>query len=211
MKASITLKHRHALDIAALSYAAGRAGSPSSLKEMIINIPDSKQVNYVTFGATNSYIAATRRGTYGEFDGEVKGEGVFSMDAQKLAKILRLSVKQFKDRDIRLDFLDSDGLEVNGENVGVAYHSMAEYSARRIDQITGPLFEKGTFENDYYGTLPAFNMELLQRLAAASNVSTERSGMRVMKLVHIDRNRWGFVTPTNDSWSFAGVVQEYKL
>lgn len=213
MTASITLRTRHALDIAALAYAAGDADDPESLQEMIITIDESQQVNYVTFGVTNSYVAASRRGTFGEFGGSVKGSGVFSINARKMAQVLRMAAKQSSSYEpetaIVLRFTDSDGLEVNGQNVGVAYHSMAEYSADRINRIVQPLFAKAGMEQDFEGPLPAFDMQLLSRVSRASN--TTDGARKVMRFSYVDRGRWGYVTPFDDSWRFAGVIMEFKL
>lgn len=209
MKASITLRPKHALDIAALAYAAGDADDPESLQEMIITIDESQQVNYITFGVTNSYIAASRRGTYGEFGGSVKGSGTFSINARKFSKILRMAAKQYADVSIILNFLDSDGLEVNGNNVGLAYHPMADYSADRINRIVQPLYNKGGMERDFEGPLPAFDMQLLSKLARASN--TADGNRKVMRFSYVDRGRWGYISPFEDSWKFAGVIMEFKL
>ncbi len=208
MRASITLRPQHALDIAALAYAAGDADDPESLQEMIITIDESQQVNYITFGVTNSYVAASRRGTYGEFGGSVKGSGVFSMNARRFSQILRLAAKS-SDTTIVLNFTDSDGLEINGQNVGLAYHPMAEYSADRINRIVQPLYDKGGMERDFEGPLPAFDMQLLSKLARASN--TADGNRKVMRLTYVDRGRWGYITPFEDSWKFAGVIMEFKI
>lgn len=207
MSASITLRPQQALDIAALAYAAGDADDPRGLQEMTIKIDNSQQVNYVTFGVTNSYIAAVRRGTFGEFGGDVKGEGVFSMNARRFAQILRLGAREYSDSAIVLRFTDSDGLELNGQNVGVAYHPDAERSANRISGIVSPLFDRS--REEYDGPLPALDMQLLSKLAQATN--TTNGARRVMRLHYTGRSTWGFVTPFDDSWKFAGIIMEFKI
>lgn len=208
--ATVALTKRQALDVAALSHAAGGMENPASLREIHIKFGE----DHVQFGATNSLVVAVRRGTYGEFAGPdvVTGEGIYSYPARKLAQILRIAVQDKIRTTTNLAFGDGY-LAVNGENVGTAgFQDLTTPSGVVVDRM-GDLVN-AYFEHRYHEDestmvpLPAFQMKLLVKLAASAGPNGAIASFRQ----DVERHgRWYFITPFKDSWKFVGVIMETRI
>ncbi len=200
--AIVALTKRQAMDVAALANAAGTMEDPQSLRGIHVKFTE----DYVQFGATNGMVVAVRRGTLGEFGGQVRGEGIFSYPAKQLARILRIAI-QDKTR-ITTSLAFGDGyLEVNGENVGtVEFHDL---KPDRIGSLVDDYFEHRYHESEstLIG-LPTFSMKLLTKLA--SSAGPHKTTMASFRQ-DVNRNsRWYFITTPKDSWRFCGAMMEIR-
>ncbi len=199
--ASVVLNKTQALDVAAISHAAGSTKDSESLRDIHIKFTDK----YVQFGATNARIVAVRRGTYGEFGGEGQGTGIFKTDAKRLAQVLRR--KQYRDRST-ITLIFGDGyVEVNGHNVGSV--EVQKDLHDRIGGLVDPYFEH-RFNTDESATkgLPAIRMSLLARLAKSAGPNKAMASLREDNR---RLGRWYFITPFNDSWMYVGAIMEAQL
>jgi hypothetical protein len=200
-QARLELTKAQAADVAALAYAAGTADQPITLQEIYIKIEDLG----VQFGATNAMIVAARRGSIGEFGG-VAGTGHFSVGARRLAKVLRMAIRN-KDRT-RISLAFGDGyMEVNGQNIGsIRNHEHGPFD--RITDLVGPYFS-GRFHEDESATvaLPSLKMNLLHRLAKSAGEHTVGS----FRQDNLRPSRWYFISSGKDSWQFVGAIMETRI
>lgn len=200
--AGIVLTKRQAADVAALSHAAGNTDHPPTLREIQIKISETE----VQFGATNSKIVATRRGSIGEFGGKVQGTGLFIIGARRFAKALRHAIRVRSRTTVELTFGEGY-IEVNGENIGVATHLKIE-SYDRISNLVDAYYTR-TFNAAESADLPlpVFDMNLLSRLAKSAGERTHGA----LRQDHDRPSRWYFITPEKDSWRFCGAIMESRI
>lgn len=199
--ATVQLTKYQAQDIASLAHAAGKADQPEDLQDLIITFTEKD----VRFETSNRYVAASRRGTIGEFSDLVTGTGVFSMNAKKLAKLLRLAVNENNgEGHLDLAFGHEEYLEINGINVGLI-RLETDQKSKLIGDIIDDAWLSWVDKPYSDDHLPAFNMEQLTAVSKAAG------GARQLQMFGLAYRRWGFVAPPSTSWRYTGVIMETNL
>lgn len=191
MSLKIFLRKNQAMDVAALRWAS------SIEAEGFSRINVTYQKGLVHFTATNGRIAAGWRGTEGEFTGGVDGSyGTYSFDARELSAAIRKHIPGGG-----LLRWEDDCLEVGGHVLGWADSHSGQNSPPAL-QVLKPVWDNHGAIGIHNGQLPLLNMQLLGLLCRASGTNQS------MSMLNLGHGKWGFSTPTWDSWLWAGAIME---